>query len=51
MKKITPGSSVHETIAGGLFAPYGVALTKHAAYVSTGAVLVDGGEVIRIPLD
>ena len=37
--KVTPGSNQHETIAGGLFAPYGVALTKKAAYVSTGTVL------------
>ena len=40
-----------ETVAGGLFAPYGVALTKHAAYVTTGAVLVGGGELLKIPLD
>jgi sugar lactone lactonase YvrE len=49
--KITPHSSQHETVAGGLFAPYGVALKKQAAYVSTCAVCVGGGEVIRIPLD
>jgi hypothetical protein len=49
--KVTPGASVHETVAGGLFAPYGVALRSGAAYVSTCAVCVGGGEVIRIPLD
>jgi hypothetical protein len=49
--KVTPGGSQHETIAGALFAPYGVALTKGAAYVTTCAVCVDGGEVVRIPLD
>ncbi len=50
--RIPPGGgSTHETVAGGLFAPYGVALTKHAAYVTTGAVLVGGGELIKIPLD
>jgi sugar lactone lactonase YvrE len=50
--KIAPGGgSTHETVAGGLFAPYGVALTKHAAYVTTGAVLVGGGELVKIPLD
>jgi hypothetical protein len=50
--KIAPGGgSTHETVAGGLFAPYGVALTKDAAYVTTGAVLVGGGELIKIPLD
>jgi sugar lactone lactonase YvrE len=51
LKRITPGSSSHETIAGGLFAPYGVALARKAAYVSTCAVCTGGGEVIRIPLD
>jgi hypothetical protein len=49
--KVTPGASVHETVAGGLFAPYGVALRSGAAYVTTCAVCVDEGEVIRIPLD
>jgi sugar lactone lactonase YvrE len=50
--KIAPGGgSTHETVAGGLFAPYGVALTKHAAYVTTGAVLVGGGELVKIALD
>jgi sugar lactone lactonase YvrE len=50
--RIPPGGgSTHETVAGGLFAPYGVALTKDAAYVTTGAVLVGGGQLIKIPLD
>jgi hypothetical protein len=49
--KVTPGGSQHETIAGGLFAPYGVALKKGSAYVTTCAVCVGGGEVVRIPLD
>ena len=49
--KVTPGSSDHETIIGGLFAPYGVALKKSSAYVSTCSVCVGGGQVIRIPLD
>jgi sugar lactone lactonase YvrE len=48
--RITPGGSQHTTVAGGLFAPYGVALTDGAAYVSTCAVCVGGGEVIKIPL-
>jgi len=51
LKKITPGGSQHETIVGGLFAPYGVALARSAAYVSTCTVCIGGGEVIRIPLD
>ena len=50
LKRINPGSSQHVTVLGGLFAPYGVALTDEAAYVTTGAVLVGGGEVIKIPL-
>ncbi len=49
--KVTPGASVHETVAGGLFAPYGVALRSGAAHVTTCAVCVGEGEVIRIPLD
>jgi pyrrolidone-carboxylate peptidase len=47
----TAGASVHETVAGGLPAPYGVALRSGAAYVSTCAVCVGGGEVIRVSLD
>ena len=49
--RITPGGSQHTTVAGGLFAPYGVALTDGAAYVTTCAVCVGDGEVIKIPLD
>ena len=49
--KVTAGGSQHEVVAGGLFAPYGVALSHRAAYVTTCAVCVGGGEVIKIPLD
>jgi hypothetical protein len=49
--KVTPGASVHETVAGGLFAPYGVALENGAAYVTTCSVCTGDGEVIRVPLD
>jgi sugar lactone lactonase YvrE len=49
--RITPGASQHTTVAGGLFAPYGVALTRDSAYVTTCAVCVGGGEVIKVPLD
>jgi hypothetical protein len=42
LKKITPGGSQHETIVGGLFAPYGVALARSAAYVSTCTVASAG---------
>lgn len=48
--KITPGASVHETVIGGLFAPYGVAFGRGNAYVSTCAVCIGGGQVISIPL-
>jgi hypothetical protein len=49
--KVTPGDSVHETVAGGLPSPYGVALRSGAAYVTTCAVCIGDGKVIRIPLD
>ncbi|MPV50893.1 ScyD/ScyE family protein [Pseudactinotalea sp. HY160] len=38
------------TVAGGLFAPYGVALHGRSAYVTTGSILPGGGEVVRVPL-
>lgn len=37
-------------VAGGLFAPYGIALHHGSAYVTTGSVLPEGGEVVQIPL-
>jgi hypothetical protein len=49
--KVTPGASVHETVAGGLSAPYGVALRGGAAYVTTCAVCIGDGEVVRVSLD
>jgi hypothetical protein len=48
--KINPGSSQHETIAGGLFAPYGVALQGDSAYVSTCTVCTGGGQVVKIEI-
>ena len=48
--KINPGSSQHETIVGNLFAPYGVAFGRGAAYVSTCTVCTGGGQVIKIEL-
>jgi hypothetical protein len=50
LKKITAGGNQHEVVAGGLFAPYGVAFGRGSAYVSTCAVCVGGGEVLKIPL-
>jgi hypothetical protein len=37
-------------VASGMFAPYGVAIHRGAAYVSTGAVASSGGTVIKVPL-
>jgi hypothetical protein len=37
-------------IATGLFAPYGVAIHRGSAYVSTGAVASTDGTVIKVPL-
>jgi hypothetical protein len=39
-----------QPIAPGLFAPYGVALHRGAAFVSTCAVCAHGGTVIKVPL-
>lgn len=47
------GGAVHRTIAAGLFAPYGIAVSGHSAFVTTGSILpaaAGGGQVIRIPL-
>ena len=33
LKRINPGTSLHETLIGGLFAPYGVALRQGNAYL------------------
>ena len=49
--KITPGGSSHQTVVGGLFAPYGLAFGRGAAYVSTCTVCFGGGQVIKIGLD
>ncbi len=44
------GGAVHRTVAGSLSAPYGVALRRGAAYVTTCSVCAGGGKVLRIPL-
>jgi hypothetical protein len=49
--KVNPGSSQHETVVGGLFAPYGVAFGRGAAYVTTCTVCTGGGQVMKIELD
>ncbi len=50
LMRIPRGGGAPETVAGGLFAPYGVALHHGSAYVSTGSVAAGGGQVIAIPL-
>jgi len=48
--RVTPHASTHKTVAGGLFAPYGVAFMDGSAYVSTCSVCAGKGEVHRIRL-
>lgn len=48
--RVRPHRDTHETVADGLFAPYGLAIRGSSAYVTTGSVLVGGGEVVRIRL-
>lgn len=47
--RVDPGGS-HSTVAGELFAPYGVAFRGDNAYVTVCSVCPDGGEVIRVPI-
>lgn len=46
--RVDPGGQ-HTTVADDLFAPYGLAIRGHDAYVTTGSV-APGGQVVRIPL-
>jgi hypothetical protein len=50
--RVFPKSSGKDavSVSTDLFAPYGVAIRRGAAYVSTGAVAASGGSVLRIPL-
>ncbi len=58
LRRVVPGGTDHEVVAGGLFAPYGVAIHGNTAYVSTCSVVADpipglcpdGGEVRAISL-
>ncbi len=52
LRRVFPDASgrASKVIAGGLFAPYGVAFHHGAAYVSLGAVAPTGGSVIKVPL-
>jgi hypothetical protein len=49
VRRIDPAGG-HTMIAGGLLAPYGIAVHEDAAYVSVGAARPDRGAVIRVPL-
>jgi hypothetical protein len=49
LSRVDPAGG-HTTIAGGLFAPYGIAVHEDAAYVSVCAARPDRGAVIRVPL-
>ena len=51
--EVRPGGIVpadHEVVAGGLPAPYGIAIRGHEAYVTTNSASKDVGEVVRIRL-
>jgi sugar lactone lactonase YvrE len=50
--RIASDKSGHKSrnVSGPLTFPYGVAIKGHDAYVSTGAILPGGGEVVKIPL-
>jgi len=45
LRRVVPGGDEHPVVAGGLFAPYGVAIHGNTAYVSTCSVCPYGGEV------
>lgn len=44
------GGSSHKVVEAGLFAPYGVAIKGHKAYVTTGSVAPGAGQVVAISL-
>jgi hypothetical protein len=48
--RIPKGGGTAETVVGGLFAPYGVALRGDNAYVTTGSILPGGGQVIKVSI-
>ena len=48
--KVVPGANSHETVAGGLSAPYGLAIRGDSAYVTTGSLVAADGRVIKIDL-
>ncbi|MER7072781.1 ScyD/ScyE family protein [Terrabacter sp. NPDC000476] len=48
--RVRPGSTAPEVVAGGLFAPYGLALRGHHAYVTTHSTEPGAGQVVKIDL-
>lgn len=51
--KVKPSGTTpadHTTVAGDLFAPYGIAIRGGNAYVTTGAIAKDAGQVLKIRL-
>lgn len=49
--RVNEGSSMHETVVDDLEAPFGVALHRGDAYVTTCTVCVDEGQVLKFDLD
>lgn len=47
---VAPGASSHDTVAGDLFAPYGVAIRGSDAWVTTGSLVPGGGQVVKVAL-
>ncbi len=50
IRKIRPGASSHPAIASGLTAPYGIAISRRTAYVTTCAMCAGQGQVLAVPL-
>lgn len=52
LREVTPGSDVHEVVAGGLDQPYGLPIRGGDAYLTLGAAapVPGGGSVVRIGL-
>jgi hypothetical protein len=48
--KVNPHTASHVTVAGDLSAPYGLAIRRGSAYVTTGALAAGAGKVIKIDL-
>ena len=48
--KVQPGASEHPVVAGDLPAPYGLAIRRGSAYVTTDTFTPGGGKVVKIHL-